>query len=63
MHYGKKEVKTTYSMEGGDIRKNLDVPEEEKDLGVTFDPSLKFSKREYYRQQGQQNCWLDQENI
>lgn len=50
-------------MEGGGIRKNLDVPEEEKDLGVTFDPSLKFSKREYYRQQGQQDCWRDQDNI
>ena len=31
-------------MEGGGIRKDLEVREDEKDLGVTFDPSLKFSK-------------------
>ena len=44
MHYGRQESKTTYSMEGGGIRKDLEVREEEKDLGVTFDPTLKFSK-------------------
>ena len=45
MHYGKQVVKTTYNMEGGGIRKDLEVREDEKDLiGVTFDPSLKFSK-------------------
>ena len=44
MHYGRQEFKTTYSMEGGGSRKDLEVREEEKDLGVTFDPTLKFSK-------------------
>ena len=44
MHYGRQAVPNTYNMRDGASRTNLEVKEEEKDLGVTFDPTLKFSK-------------------
>ena len=43
MHYGRQKEETTYSMRDGDDRANLSVRSEEKDLGVVFDPSLKFT--------------------
>ena len=44
MHYGRQAAPNTYNMRDGTSRTNLEVREEEKDLGVTFDPTLKFSK-------------------
>ncbi|XP_072033113.1 uncharacterized protein B0403.1-like [Amphiura filiformis] len=44
MHYGRQDVGNTYSMRDGGTRADLEVRDEEKDLGVVFDPSLKFSK-------------------
>jgi hypothetical protein len=44
VHYGKQKVSYTYSMRDGLSRSDLEIKDEEKDLGVVFDPSLKFSK-------------------
>ena len=44
MHYGRQPSFYTYSMSEEGIRRDLEVLEEEKDLGVRFDPSLQFSK-------------------
>ena len=44
IHYGRQENPVTYSMCSGTTRQDLEVREEEKDLGVVFDPTLKFSK-------------------
>ena len=43
MHYGHQREEFTYSMREGQDRANLNVRKEEKDLGVVFDPTLKFS--------------------
>eukprot|EP00057_Strongylocentrotus_purpuratus_P009185 XP_011663659.1 PREDICTED: RNA-directed DNA polymerase from mobile element jockey-like [Strongylocentrotus purpuratus] len=44
MHYGNQDETRPYSMRDGTTRANMEVRKEEKDLGVTFDPTLKFSK-------------------
>ena len=44
VHYGRQDEISPYSMRDGTTRADVKVREEEKDLGVTFDPSLKFSK-------------------
>ena len=44
MHYGNQDETRPYRMRDGTTRANMEVRKEEKDLGVTFDPSLKFSK-------------------
>ena len=43
MHFGRQNVPDNYNMRDGRLRTNLEVREEEKDLGVTFDPTLKLS--------------------
>ncbi|XP_072043174.1 uncharacterized protein [Amphiura filiformis] len=44
MHYGNQQDPHTYSMSDGNSKRNLDVFQEEKYLGVKFDPTLTFSK-------------------
>ena len=44
MHYGHQPTQNTYRMSEGGSYRDLGVMEEEKDLGVKFDPTLKFSK-------------------
>ena len=44
MHYGHQQNDSTYSMSENNVRRELKVLTEEKDLGVNFDPSLTFSK-------------------
>ena len=44
MHYGNQEVTHTYTMQEDGVQRNVTETQEEKDLGVLFDPSLKFSK-------------------
>ena len=45
MHYGlQKEEQYTYTMHEEGIERALGVLQEEKDLGVMFDPTLRFSK-------------------
>ena len=45
MHYGQqKEEQFTYTMHEEGIERELGVLQEEKDLGVMFDPTLRFSK-------------------
>ena len=44
MHYGNQEVIHTYIMQEDSVQRNVTETREEKDLGVLFDPSLKFSK-------------------
>ena len=44
MYYGNRSEKCTYSMEEGGVRRDLGELTEEKDLGVTFDPTLTFSR-------------------
>ncbi len=44
MHYGSQTEVHTYSMSEEGTRRNLEVLNEEKDLGVKFDPTLTFSK-------------------
>ena len=44
MHYGSQPDPKTYSMSEEGSRRQLGVLEEEKDLGVKFDPTLTFSK-------------------
>ena len=44
MHYGNQPTQQIYTMSEEGDRRELGVLTEEKDLGVKFDPSLKFSK-------------------
>ena len=44
MHYGHQPTQNTYRMSEEGSYRDLGVMEEEKDLGVKFDPTLKFSK-------------------
>ena len=44
MYYGNRSEKCTYSMEEGGVRRDLGELTEEKDMGVTFDPTLTFSR-------------------
>ena len=45
MHYGQhKEDQFTHTMHEEGIERELGVLQEEKDLGVMFDPTLRFSK-------------------
>ena len=42
MHYESQDAPNTYDMRDDTSRTNLEVREEEKDLDVVFDPTLKF---------------------
>ena len=44
MHYGHQEEKHEYTMQENGEERELKETQEEKDLGVLFDPSLKFTK-------------------
>ena len=44
MHYGNQETKYNYTMQENGVERELAETEEEKDLGVLFDPSFKFTK-------------------
>ncbi|XP_072017068.1 uncharacterized protein [Amphiura filiformis] len=44
MHYGQQSSKHVYSMQEDGVSRNLVELNKEKDLGVLFNPSLKFSK-------------------
>ena len=44
MYYGNRSEKHAYSMEEGGVKRELAKLNEEKDLGVIFDPSMTFSK-------------------
>jgi ribonuclease P/MRP protein subunit RPP40 len=44
MHYGRQQEPSSYTMTNNNETLVLETTTEEKDLGVLFDPSLKFSK-------------------